>query len=267
MRKGLRVARGLRTGAGWVTILLGGLGLGLLPRAEGQAPIATVRVAVNGARIALGGILRVDLTTANPTAGARADLYAAVLVPGGDLFFRRADGSLSGAPGPLAAGAAVSAGTTRIFDLPVPASVPAGTYTFLAAYVQAGSPLPQENLVSNLASVDVQIAPPTVSFQAQVRPIFTADCTICHTAAFASGSLDLATDPYGAMVDRAARSFFQSRSIPHIDPGRPDNSYLIQSLLGTPGIEGSPMPLGRPPLSPSRIETIRAWVAEGAPNN
>lgn len=266
MGNGRRVAA-LRAGAGWVTLLVGGLGLGLGTPAWGQAPIASVRLSANAARVAPGGILRVDLVIENPTAGARADLYAAVLLPGGAVVFRRADGTFSAAPATMAAGAAVTAGTSRIVGLPIPADLPAGTYTFLAAYVRAGAAPAQENLVSNLASVGVQIAASSVSFQAQVRPIFNAHCTICHSGSFASGDLDLASDPYRAMVDRTSRSTFQDRVIPGVDPGRPDNSYLIQSLLGTPGIEGSPMPLGRPPLGPSLIETIRTWVAEGAPNN
>jgi len=233
----------------------------------GQAQVASVRLSANTTRVALGGILRVDLATENPAAGARADLYAGVLLPGGALAFRRADGTFSVEPAALAAGTAVSAGTIRIVDLPVPTFLPPGTYTFLAAYVQAGAAPAAETLVSNLAALDVAIGPPTVSFQAQVRPIYTAHCTICHSGSFASGSLDLATDPYRATVDVPSLNAFLGQTVPRIDPGRPDTSYLLQSLLGTPGIEGSRMPLSRPPLAQSLIDTIRAWIAEGAPDN
>jgi hypothetical protein len=256
---------------GRLALLVGALGMGLGTPGWGQAPIATLGLFANATRVAPGGILRVDLATTNPAAGAVADLYAAVLVPGGGLAFRRADGTFSVEPAALVAGSMLAAGTARIVDLPVPSNLPAGTYTFLAAYVRAGTARDLaalgRNLVSDLASVRIEIAAPSVSFQAQVRPIFTAHCTICHSGSFASGELDLASDPYRALVDRTSLNAFQNRSIPRVDPGRPDNSYLIQSLLGTPGIEGSRMPLARPPLGASLVETIRAWVAEGAANN
>lgn len=252
-----------------VGLLVGMIALGLAAGGRAQAPVASLRLSVNTLRVALGGILRVDLATENPTAGARADLYAGVLVPGGALVFRRADGTFSGAPAALAAGAPVAAGTTRILDLPVPTNLPAGSYTFLAAYIRAGAVPAQANLASNLASIDVSVGPSTVSFRGQVRPIFNANCALsgCHVPPFPTGSQDLLTDPYRAIVDQPALEFLQGRTVPRIDPGRPDSSYMLQKLLGTPGIEGDRMPQGRPPLPQALIDTIRTWTSEGAPNN
>lgn len=50
-------------------------------------------------------------------------------------------------------------------------------------------------------------------------------------------------------------------------PGNPDGSYLIQKLEGRTDIAGSRMPLGGPFLPQADIDVIRAWIAQGAPNN
>ena len=251
----------------WVVLCVGTAVLGKAAASWGQGPVASLQVTVNTARVALGGILRVDVATENLSAGVRADLYAGVLVPGAGLFFRQADGAFSAAPAALAPGTAVAAGTTRILDLALPPSLPSGTYTFFAAYVRAGAQPTQANLASNLATADAVVGPATVSFQTQVRPIFNANCTSCHVGPFPSGGQDLATDPYRAIVDRPALGSFQGQSLPRIDPGRPQNSYFLRKLQGAPGIDGSRMPLGRAPLPQDLIETIRTWISEGTPNN
>jgi hypothetical protein len=50
-------------------------------------------------------------------------------------------------------------------------------------------------------------------------------------------------------------------------PGNPDGSYLIQKLEGRADIAGSRMPFGGPFLQQSDVDVIRAWIAQGAPNN
>jgi hypothetical protein len=50
-------------------------------------------------------------------------------------------------------------------------------------------------------------------------------------------------------------------------PGDPDNSYIIQKLEGTAGIEGVRMPAGGPYLTADQISLIRQWIAAGALNN
>jgi hypothetical protein len=51
-------------------------------------------------------------------------------------------------------------------------------------------------------------------------------------------------------------------------PGDPTNSYLVQKLLGSPGIVGLRMPRSGPPyLTDAQISQIQAWIAAGALNN
>ena len=55
-----------------------------------------------------------------------------------------------------------------------------------------------------------------------------------------------------------------------IEPGDPDNSYLVHKIQGTQasvGGTGERMPLGRPALTQEQIDIIRAWIADGAMNN
>ena len=55
-----------------------------------------------------------------------------------------------------------------------------------------------------------------------------------------------------------------------IEPGQPDQSYLVHKIQGTQasvGGSGQRMPLGGSPLSQDDIDAIRAWVNAGAPNN
>jgi hypothetical protein len=55
-----------------------------------------------------------------------------------------------------------------------------------------------------------------------------------------------------------------------VEPGKPDESYLVHKLEGThvaAGGTGDRMPTGGAPLSIEQIATIRAWIEQGAQNN
>ncbi|NNK92392.1 MAG: c-type cytochrome, partial [Acidimicrobiia bacterium] len=94
-----------------------------------------------------------------------------------------------------------------------------------------------------------EAGPPT--YVAVVKPIFDSYCTACHGVAGG-----WASSPY----DEALNS---GDSGPTIIPGDPDNSRLVQSLIGT-----HPDGVVMPPsvqMSPSDIQRIIDWVAAGAP--
>ena len=52
-------------------------------------------------------------------------------------------------------------------------------------------------------------------------------------------------------------------ALKRIDPGDPENSYLIQKLEGT-AASGGRMPLNGTPLPQTSIDTIRQWITDGA---
>ena len=58
-----------------------------------------------------------------------------------------------------------------------------------------------------------------------------------------------------------------SRGIALVEPGDPDNSYLYHKLLADADIDGARMPPGGPYLTPDALETVRAWIENGAPND
>jgi hypothetical protein len=55
----------------------------------------------------------------------------------------------------------------------------------------------------------------------------------------------------------------QNGALDRVEPGDPDNSYLIRKLEGTAAV-GNRMPLFGTPLDQDAIDAVREWVAGGA---
>jgi hypothetical protein len=101
--------------------------------------------------------------------------------------------------------------------------------------------------------------------------IFTPRCAIpiCHDSASQSGSLVLET---GASFDELVgvepfTPAAQRDGFLRVDPGDPDNSFLVIKLELPAGgtVElGSPMPLIGDRLSDVEIQLIRDWITQGA---
>jgi hypothetical protein len=105
--------------------------------------------------------------------------------------------------------------------------------------------------------------PPSLeaSFSSIQANVFTPACTSCHIGALAPEGLMLdSANSYGLLVDVESS---QVEDLLRVDPGNPDDSYLIHKLQGTAAV-GERMPLGGPPLAPAAIETIRQWILNGA---
>jgi len=49
-----------------------------------------------------------------------------------------------------------------------------------------------------------------------------------------------------------------------VDPGKPENSFLIVKLDGPPPGEGSRMPLTGALLTDAEVQLISDWIAQGA---
>ena len=96
------------------------------------------------------------------------------------------------------------------------------------------------------------------------RNIFGAVCTNCHTGATAPRGLRLDSEEnsYAFLVDRSADEI---PALMRVNPGKPDESYLIKKLEGAADIVGARMPLGGPYLSQQQIDQVRSWIANGAP--
>lgn len=103
----------------------------------------------------------------------------------------------------------------------------------------------------NGPSVTQPVTPTTnaVSFAADVLPVFTARCVMCH-----GGVRSLWLDNYDSVLAGGANG-------PVIVPGDPGGSRLVQYVAS------GYMPYGNPPLSREEVQLLVDWVAAGAPNN
>lgn len=99
------------------------------------------------------------------------------------------------------------------------------------------------------------------------QTIFSPSCATsgCHDAAAAAAGLVLADgEAYAALVGVPSSQIFLRL---RVDPGKPDDSYLVQKIRGSSAINGGRMPLGGPFLSPSEIAGIVEWIENGAAEN
>jgi hypothetical protein len=109
-------------------------------------------------------------------------------------------------------------------------------------------------------------------FTENVAPIFgtqitlrsaSGKCTWCHYPGSPTG-LDVLNpfDPEEGMVGR--ESIFGGMIVA---PGDVENSFLVEKLESMQPAGGQPMPLRPQRLTADEQALIRAWVAQGAPNN
>src|SRR5688500_11954272 len=91
--------------------------------------------------------------------------------------------------------------------------------------------------------------------------VFSAICTNCHTGAGAPQGLRLEDGMSHAMLVNVPST--EVPSLLRVEPGNPDDSYLVQKIEGTASV-GARMPLGGPNLSAEEIAAIRQWITDGA---
>lgn len=106
---------------------------------------------------------------------------------------------------------------------------------------------------------------PTVSFSADVQPIFTNSCALsgCHSGPSPSSGLSLEAGVSHAEIvnGNAIQSVLNL-----ITPGSPDDSYLYQKILPSGNRVGGRMPLSGS-ITQAEIDIIATWITEGAENN
>jgi hypothetical protein len=103
---------------------------------------------------------------------------------------------------------------------------------------------------------------PASMFQEIQDTIFTPICTACHAGANAPRGLRLdAGNSFALLVNTPS---VEVPALLRVNPGNPDESYLVQKISGTAAV-GERMPLGGAPLPQDRIDLVRSWIAAGAP--
>ncbi len=100
--------------------------------------------------------------------------------------------------------------------------------------------------------------------------IFDKSCanSACHASPQNSADLNLTYgQSYHDLVNRVPRNAAAAAAgMKLIDPGNPDNSFLLTKLMGPEAPEfGGRMPFGMGPLHKGKIDAIRTWIAAGAP--
>jgi Ca2+-binding RTX toxin-like protein len=115
--------------------------------------------------------------------------------------------------------------------------------------------------VTNAAFVVIDPVVTPVDYSSQIQSIFDARCISCHIGGGAPQQLRLdAANSYSLLVNVASH---EVPSLLRVEPGNPDDSYLVQKVEGTAAV-GSRMPLNSTPLTEEQIALIRRWISEGA---
>ena len=97
---------------------------------------------------------------------------------------------------------------------------------------------------------------------AQVSEVFAVNCTFsgCHSGGEPAAGLSLEGDFAARIVGVASG---QRPDFKLVEPGKPDDSYLLIKVRGDDEIVSQQMPPGNP-LPAEQVEIIRAWIASGA---
>ena len=129
--------------------------------------------------------------------------------------------------------------------------------------------LPAALLMYGCAGDGPPLSTATSAYDVIQQQIFNQHCLSagCHNAAAQAGNLNLTAGvSYGDLVNVTPdNAVAAANGLLRVEPFNPDNSFIIVKLTGPPPGEGTRMPQGMAPLSPSDIAMIRDWIADGAP--
>lgn len=94
--------------------------------------------------------------------------------------------------------------------------------------------------------------------------IFDRSCALsgCHAGSNAPLGLDLSAG--NARENLVGVASVEVPELDRVDPGNPDDSYLVIKLEGSERMVQGRMPLGMPALSDEQIGTVREWIEGGA---
>ena len=132
---------------------------------------------------------------------------------------------------------------------PTAAPAPTSTPTEVPVQQPTATPTPQPDQGATLTRLQDEV--------------FGVICTQCHIGGAA---------PQGLRFDNAQLTFDHTVNIPSneqpnlllVEPGNPDDSYLVHKIEGRSSITGGRMPLGQPALPQSSIDMVREWITNGA---
>lgn len=101
-----------------------------------------------------------------------------------------------------------------------------------------------------------------VSFKEDVKPIIDQNCYRCHNSQSRMGDINF--DNYETLME----SRYFGKDQPMVVAGKPEESRIYKVITSdNKVIRMPPEDYGYDKLSSSDIETIEAWIKEGAKNN
>lgn len=124
------------------------------------------------------------------------------------------------------------------------------------------APAPDMTMPPPPPPADMAQPAPTVSFAKQVQPIFTNNCAGCH-GGNTFPTLTAGTS-YSQLVDVASKKCATAKEVV---PGSPAQSYLIATLTNGASLGTCNGGFMSNYIQATDLNTITAWIAEGAPNN
>jgi mono/diheme cytochrome c family protein len=101
----------------------------------------------------------------------------------------------------------------------------------------------------------VQAADGDIDYLRQIKPIFAKRCYSCHGALQQKSGLRLDT---AALVRKGGT---QGAAV---EPGKPDDSLLIEAITGQGGTAKMPPEGDGTPLSPEELDLVKRWISQGA---
>lgn len=133
---------------------------------------------------------------------------------------------------------------------PEPSKAPAP-----AAAAAAAAPMPAGEAAMADDAAPAAATEQLLTYEDHLSPLFEEHCTVCHDTFDAEGGLDLST------YSGAIRGGGSGKTL---KPGNPEASrlYLLVSHREKPT-----MPPREPRIAGEKIEAIRQWIAQGAPEN
>ena len=96
--------------------------------------------------------------------------------------------------------------------------------------------------------------------------IFDTNCALSGCHAGSSPQLGLSLED-GQSFSNIVNVQSDETNLLRVNPGNPEQSYLLRKVRGDADIVGARMPLGRADLSDENIELIRQWIEDGAEDN
>jgi hypothetical protein len=128
----------------------------------------------------------------------------------------------------------------------------------LATGLGAGARQNQPNAITGLVPAPSAQPQGPVRFNRDVRPIMSGTCFRCHGP-------DESSRMGGMRLDRREEAIQARRNGTPIVPGRPEESLIVQRIFETNPARQMPPVSVHKNLTPAQKETIRRWIAEGAP--